>query len=363
MRRVALKIVSVLMIVVLLTGCSSGILKGMKSAGDNIYVTRDSKYEKLAKLASDSARELGFRGTMIIATDEDIIMYCGQGSTDVNGKPVGPTTTYEIGSVSKMITATMTLMLIDQGKLSMDDKITKFFPEYVQAEDVTVADLLHMQSGIPEYVNSKLYFFDKEDYTTMFENDTMTDEIFLRCLYKHDLKFEPKTNTEYSNTNFHLLAMIIEQVEGESFGDVLKREIFDPCGMKHTSAMTVGDVTSVPGPLGYQAFQKGSRGAGDIHSCAEDMIAFDRALFGGKLLSEGSLKLMTDFRGTFYGCGMKYINENAYGHSGSTPAYISQSVIIETEEYGRVYFFASATNYEGIQGFEVTMNAVIEELS
>lgn len=360
MRKTVLKTVSALMIILLLTGCNSGVLKGLKKEDDNYFVSPKTKYEHLAKLTSEKARQTGFSGSMIIATDEDIIMFCGPKTKTVDGKDKDPYTTYEIGSITKTFTAALTLKLIEQGKLSMDDKVTKFFPECTVAENITIADLLHMQSGLPDYANSPSI---RSYLGTMMEDDTMTDEIFLKCLNDHNLSFEPKTNTEYSNTNFHLLAMIIEQVEGESYDKVLKRVILDPCGIKHTSSMTTGDVTSIAGAIGYHPFQKGAGGAGDIHSCAADMIAFDRALFGGKLLSEESMALMKDFRGTFYGCGLMFIDENVYGHSGSTPAYISQNMIFETEEYGNVYFFASISLNDGMQGMGEVSEILAKELT
>ena len=93
------------------------------------------------------------------------------------------------------------------------------------------------------------------------------------------------------------------------------------------------------------------------------MIAFDRALFGGKLLSEESMALMKDFRVTFYGCGLMFIDENVYGHSGSTPAYISQNMIFETEEYGNVYFFASISLNDGMQGMGEVSEILAKELT
>ncbi|MBO4688044.1 MAG: beta-lactamase family protein [Clostridiales bacterium] len=327
----------------------------LKESDDHFFINEDTKYEKLIQAVIQSASVNGYHGVMLLATDEEIILFGAPGAMAIDNTPSDPYTIYEVGSISKTFTAVMVMKLIDQGKMRMDDYLAKYFPEYKAGREITIANLLNMQSGIVDYVNQAEVFFagadrDPEEIIT---TAGLTDEEFLSFLYAQDLQFEPGTKTRYCNTNYHLLALIIEQLTGESFGEAVKREIFDPLGMTHSSAMTVGDETSVPdSTIGYHQFQEGARGAGDIHSCMADMIVFDRALFDGDLISVKSLTRMKDFKDGNYGCGLFPYGEHAYGHSGSVACYGSENVVFETEEFGRVYFIASTADPDCMMGLE-----------
>lgn len=332
--------------------CDSGLLKGLKIEKNNFFVTEDEDCEKLLRWVTASAKEKNYDGSVLIATDDGIILYGGPNAKTTTGDPVDPYTVYEIGSVTKTFTAVEIMKLIEQGKLSLNDKLTDFFPKFKNGKNITIANLLNMQSGIPDYVNDSMTFFKLEninDFEKYYSNDGLSDEEFLDYLYKNKLLFEPGTEVSYSNTNYHLLALIIEKIEGISYSEAIKRDIFDPLGMEHSSATAYGDETSIPDEFagGYHTFQNGSRGAGDIHSCMADLLIFDRALFGGRLVSEDSLKIMMDFKKGEYGCALFPYGEHAYGHSGSVTSYVTQNVVIETESRGKIYFIASTSTVRG----------------
>ena len=330
----------------------------------DFLVNVDPKYKSLIDSAIKAASDSHFQGVMAVATDDDVLLFGSPGAMTIENTSADPYTIYEVGSISKTFTAVMIMKLIDQGKMTMDDKLGKYFPDYKIGRDITIANLLNMQSGIVDYVNRAYIFFqgaerDPEEITT---TPGLTDEEFLSYLYPLELKFEPGTKTEYSNTNYHLLALIIEKITGESFRDAVKKEIFDPLGMEHSSAMTVGDETSLPdSTIGYHQFQEGARGAGDIHSCMADMVAFDRALFDGDLISVKSRTRMKDFKSKDYGCGLYSYGENAYGHQGSVACYTSENVVIETKEYGRIYLIASTSDPDQALKLEKTVSQIISE--
>ena len=364
MRRKILKLTSVLMTAVILSGCQSGVLKGLKKSDENLYINKDKKYEELITIAT----KFDFYGSMIIATDDDVVLYSGGEGKNIDGKPVDPSTTYDIGSNSKTFTAVSIMQLIEQGKVSLDDTLDMYFPEYETGKDITVYNLLHMQSGIPDDINEPDKFWGISDRDEVMEFlktkyfcDNLTDEEYLNALYAAPLMFEPGTQQSYSNTNYHLLAFIIEQVSGMSYCDYLQKNIFDVCGMEHTTSMTIGNETSVPEGFedeleigmvdekGYELQGVTDRGDGGVHSCAADMLAFDRALFGGKLISDSSLQEMMNWD-MDYGCGLYPFsrNEKSYGHSGAYGVYISMNIVYETEEFGRVYLIMLlATNAPG----------------
>lgn len=357
-----------------LSYCDSGLLKGLRIDKDNIFVKEDPAWETLTAYMENTAVNKGFNGSCILATDDEIIFYGGPNAKTTKGDPVDPYTIYEIGSISKTFTAVLIMKLREAGKIDLNDKLTKYFPEYKKGENITIANLLNMQSGIKDYVNNPMSFFSNElsndEFLEMFAKDSLTDESFMDYLCKADFDFEPGTDTDYSNTNYHLLALIIEKIEGMSYADVVKRDIFDPLGMEHSSAVATGDVTSVADEFkGYHSFQKGARGAGDIHSCMADMLIFDKALFGGKLVNEESLGIMRDYKtgksygDGGYGCGLYPYIGKAFGHSGATTSYVSQNVIIETEEFGRVYFIGSSSTVRGVDGFQELLDRVLSNLA
>lgn len=370
MKKTVLKAACVILAVVL-TGCQSGPLKGLKKKENNFYVNPDKKYEKLVDVCQDKARLYGYEGAVMIATDDDIVLFGGPEAKNIEGKPIDPYTTYDIGSCSKIFTAVAIFQLIDKGELSLDDTLDKFFPEYETGKQITIYNTLHMQSGIPDYINNPPAYWEEitidnyEQFYSKICQDGYTDEEFLQNLYKADLLFTPGSKQEYCNTNYVILAMIVEQVSGMPFCDYLQKNVFDVCGMEHTTSMVAGNETSVPtdydlvlsigmvNEKGYYTGYRLERGCGGIHTCMADLIEFDRALFGGKLVSESSLAEMMNYD-MEYGCGLYPLVRKgyAYGHSGSNGAYVSMNMIIDTEEFGRVYFVGSTASSGSIQQAE-----------
>lgn len=293
-------------------------------------------------------------GAYVVATDSDIVyLYCEDSVEKDGTTPVSQDTVYDIASVSKTFTAVAILQLAEQGKLSLDDTLGKYFPEYETGKDITVYDLLHMRTGIPDYMNNPDPFWDISGAEAANQKlsdilqDRTTDEEFLQALYNAPLLSEPGTEYAYSNTNYRLLAFIIEQITGMKYCDYVKKNIFDKCGMKKTTSMAVGDMTYVPGEYnelveygftdenGYPVCPNNCRGDGGIHSCLSDMISFDRALFGGMLLNEKSMEiLLTDEDG--YCCGLSK-DKNGYSHDGSSLTCYAKNKIIGSEEFGNVY--------------------------
>ena len=369
MSKNGLKLLLVLMTVILLIGSSAFAFEGLRETDDNFFVSADPVYEKLINRVKKTSHSNGFTGSILLATEDRIILYGGPKAMTTEGKPVDMYTTYDIGSCSKTFTAVAVFQLVEAGMVSLDDPVTKYFPEYETGRDMTVYHLLHMQSGIADYTNDPEMFWgdackqDMEKFTYMFWNDKLSDEDFLQALYAAPLHYTPGTDSDYSNTNYHLLALIVEQVSGMKFNKYLQEHIFDPCGMHHTTCMTIGDETSVPklfndlfnvgivNESGYAQQPNTERGAGGIHTCTADLWAFDNTLVSGQLISSDPLKEMMHFdKG--YGCGLFSYGKNAYGHSGRNGVYTTQNVIIESEQFGRVYFIASTSTDAGTYGLD-----------
>ena len=317
----------------------------------------EEKYAKLVNLYGGSVCP----GTMVVATDEDTIYLYAENEYEKDGKTLeSQDTVFDMASVSKTFTAVALLQLVEKGKIGLDDTLDKYFPEYETGKKITVYNLLHMNSGIPDYCNNPDPFWNisGEDAANQKLSDIFLDKIsdeeFLQAMYKAPLDFEPGTGYEYSNTNYHLLAFIIEKVSGMKYCDYVKKNIFDKCGMTKTSSMAIGDMTYVPVGYdelvrygftdkdGYPAGPNGYRGDSGIHSCLTDMVKFDRALFGGKLLNKDSMDIMLkDENG--YCCGLMKSN-NGYSHSGSSFTCSTNNRIIESEEFGHIYIITLERN-------------------
>ena len=361
------------------------VTEGLKAEGTALY-NEEEKYKALNEKLKDQLIDASQpKGVAMLATDEDIIMIRSFNSTETDGTtPTNAYTTYEIGSITKSMTATAILQLIEEGKLNLDDTLDKFFPEYKHGDKITICHLLHMQSGIYDNLNetgkiAELKGWDKEDIEKLSEKyikDAFTDEEIVAITSDLDLKFEPGSEYAYSNTGYFLLALMIEQTTGKPYAEYLQEHVFDVCGMEHSSSAAKGDLTSIPydkdeasiAPMvdenGYSVDQKFSRGAGGVHSCAADLLMFDRSLFGGTLLGEDSMAAMFDIDKS-YGCGWTTLDGTDtckhYMHNGRQGSYLSSNAVFDTEEYGRVYFIQLySQSTQSIAGKMITNNNIVK---
>lgn len=227
------------------------------------------------------------------------VLVKGYGSADLELKvPVANDHVFRIGSTTKQFTAAALLKLAEEGKLSIDDRLSKYYPDFPRANDISLKQMLHHTSGLYSYT-------DKEGYMAL---DGMvhrnTDEMmqyFAKMPKTQD--FEPGTSWHYSNTAYFILGAIVEKVEGKPLATVFKDRFFTPLGMNHTALDDETEI--VPGRVeGYAAEGPGKfknagfismtvpGGAGAMRSSASDLIRWNAALFGGKVLKPASFAAM-----------------------------------------------------------------------
>lgn len=310
---------------------------------ENIWFSRKAEYAELVEKLSSFVQNENVRGTLLVATDSDIIWASGSRSKDIDGDIVSPLTTYEIGSVTKSFTATLIMKLDEEGKLSIWDNVTKYFPKYEKAGDMRIFNLLHMSTGIVDDHLQPTIFYgsDWERIEKTYRAGELPDEDFLEHLYKCDLNFVPGENFEYSNTNYKLLAMILEMVTGRTYKDLMYEMIFTPLGMTAASAGTLGDVTSCPETGNYIGETSIAKGSGDIHSNVLDLLKFDRAFFAGEVVGEKSLDTMFQFYP--YGCGWRGFMRYPGGetdlicHGGETISFRCQNYVFCKPGQPRAY--------------------------
>lgn len=333
------------------------ICEGLKKIDTNLFVSEDAKYTDITADLINICSTYKPQGSFLVASDEDIIFIAGLNSFEKDDVTVvNPYTTYQIASLTKQFTAASILKLESEGKLSTSDTLDQYFPKFKQGANITLDEMLHMRSGLVDYYTEYETFFAgaSEDTIEEMYNGIMDNESFLSYLYKTDLKFEPDTQMQYCNTNYILLAMIIENISGLSYDQYVQQNFFDLCDMKNTSSCKVGDLTSKPAiPGGDTKLGKLCRGAGDMHSNVVDLLSWERMLHQGKVIDEKQLNRMFEMK-DHYGYGFMGDDSKNHYHTGGLDSYEAFVGIFETESYGRLYLiqlYASRGNDASINAF------------
>lgn len=249
-------------------------------------------------------------------------------------------TVYRIGSISKTFTAVLTLQLIEKGKLSLDTKIDKYFPQLQNADKISIEMLLRHRSGIFSFTSDK-------EYTSYMEKP-MTHEELMKKISGFDSVFEPDTQMQYSNSNYVVLAYILEKIEGQPFSDLLQSNICKPCSLKQTNYGGKIDTQNneAQSYIYHNKWKSTTEsdmsipsGAGAIVSTAPELNSFLNCLFSGQLISESSLEKMKTLQDR-YGLGMfkyQFDTKSLYGHNGGIDGFKSNAFYIPEENASITY--------------------------
>ncbi len=278
-------------------------------------------------------------GSVVVATDEDVLFAGGFHAKEIDGETwISPFTTYEIGELTQSFTAAAIMQQMQEGNLKGSDTLDKFFPEYPHGSQISVDNLLHMDSGIPDYIGESMKFFagrSAEGYEA-FMNGQMSDEEILSYFYKSELTFEPGEKSRFSNTNYYLLALILEQVTGITYEEYMQAYMFDVCGLEHTTCTETGNITGAPQGTGSNlAMGRCGRGAFDMHSNVCDILMWDRELMAGTLMDKEYLEYMTEAKNG-YACGWSGTGMDTISQYGNTDAFLCANFIVQKEE-GNIY--------------------------
>lgn len=248
-------------------------------------------YRTLSAFFDTTLLRSGFNGSILIARDGAVIYERYQGLSDLRNKQdsITDTTSLHIASTGKTFTAMAVLRLVQENKLALNDTIDKFFPGFPYP-GITVKMLLCHRSGLPNYV----YFVYNSGWD---EKKFATNEDMLQVMYtyKPNKSFSPGKRFSYSNTNYVLLAMIVEKVTGQRFPDYMKQHIFEPLQMKHTYVFTLADTTSAnPSFTGNGTywdfdFLDATYGDKNIYSTPRDLLKWDQALYTDQFINKALL--------------------------------------------------------------------------
>jgi CubicO group peptidase (beta-lactamase class C family) len=280
-----------------------------------------------------------FSGVVLVAKSDKVIYQKAFGLADRTfGIPNTPETKFHIASVSKPITAAAVLLLAERGKLSLDDRVSKFVPDFPNGDRITIEELLTHYSGLGDASSTA-------DYNN-WSRFPQTPASLVEKLAKLPLRTEPGTKYSYSNSNYHLLALIIEKASGLSYGDFLAQNVFKPLGMNSTAHHATDEAIIAGLANGYMpkeaaAFEKppyfdwtSKTGNGSLYTTAADLLKFHRALQHGGLLKPETVIASYGFNRQDRNVGMFWFRREENGHrsvyvGGSSPgfkAYIERFV-------------------------------------
>lgn len=228
----------------------------------------------------------------LVARNGEILFQKGYGMQDLkNHIPVTPETEFRIGSITKQFTAAAILKLQEEGKISVNDKLSKFIPDFPRGDEVTIHHLLTHTSGIHSYTN-------RPDFLSNVEKTIKSSDL-VELIKADPYDFDPGEQWSYNNSGYFILGYIVEQVSGLSYNDFLRVNFFEPLGMHNTGVHYKGI------KLGHEAAgysfsgsdcnlalnwdMSWAGGAGNLYSTVGDLFKWNEGLYNDQVLNESSL--------------------------------------------------------------------------
>jgi CubicO group peptidase (beta-lactamase class C family) len=251
---------------------------------------------------------------------------------------------YAIGSISKQFTVAAVMMLVQDGKMSVDDPVSRWFPELTRAKEITVRNLMSHTSGYEDYA--------PQDYTIPAWTKPTTAQAIVHEWATKPLDFEPGTQYQYSNTNFNIVGLIVEKVSGQPFWSFLKSRVIDPVGLTHTIDLDT-DHDKVE-PVGYFRYALGPlRPAlieapgwyfadGEIAMPVGDLLKWDISVMNESLLQHSSYAAMEtptklkNERDISYGLGLTVGELNGHrvvSHTGEVGGFVASNAVIPDQKF------------------------------
>jgi len=272
---------------------------------------QQSTSAKLARYMQAQVAVNNFSGTVLLQKNGRVLLKKAYGQADYEWHiPNTVDTKFQLASVTKQFTAAAILQLVDRGQLSLDDKLSKFLPDYPKADSISIHQLLSHSSG--------LAMGFKEIALSSISSDSA-----YTAIKKIPYEFSPGSRSAYSNIGYYLLAKIIEKVSGERYAAFLKKNIFDKAGMNNTGVSNNDTIVSKKAKVYYRG-EHGfihnpyinwqiNLGHDGVYSTVEDLARWDHALYGTSVLSaEMKKKMFTPHNSENWGYG--FIINPFYNH-------------------------------------------------
>lgn len=307
----------------------------------------------------------GAGAAVLVARDGQILFERGYGRANIEAEAaITPETQFRIGSVTKQFTAAAILKLAEEGHLSLEDKLAKFFPDYPRGDEVTLHHLLTHTSGIHSYTNKPEFI---GTVTTPVEPAALIDS------FKQDTyDFDPGQRWLYNNSGYFLLGEIVARASGRPYGDYLEETFFAPLGMTATGVHRPD--AEIPHEATGYTYQGGhfepalnwdmsrAGGAGALYSTVRDLFRWNEAIFNGKALSESSLAAAFEPvrtredtepgpKKTGYGYGWalaEFRGTRVIEHGGGLQGFVSQLLRLPEQKFTVVVLVNSAAPPPGV---------------
>jgi CubicO group peptidase (beta-lactamase class C family) len=316
-----------------------------------------SKYEgnvdeKLSQYLEDKGED--FQGTVLVAKGNDIVFEKSFGWADKKRKVKNENSTqYQIGSITKSITATAILLLEEKGKLKTSDPLAKYLPDFPNGKEITLHHLLTHTSGIYNYTSGE--FVQKKK---------VTPEKIVSWFAEKKPEFSPGEDFSYSNSNYILLGMVIEKVSGMKYEKFIEENITKPIELEHTTAVRE-EATKLA--IGYKGDTKDTfidnsvpYAAGMVISTANDLFKYSRTIHQGEILSDQSrTKLFKPERSDYaYGwVTSEVLGEDMHMHNGGINGFRSIMTYYPESEY--TIIILSNNVYYNVDSMSLDLSAIL----
>ena len=293
---------------------------------------------ELNRLAQAYATLDKFSGSVLVARGEQVLLRQGYGLANrEHSAPNTPATAFRIGSLTKTFTAIAVMQQVERGRLALDDTVSRCLPDYPNGSRITLRHLLSNTSGIPDYIAMPRY-------ETLARQQVTAPEL-LALFQDEPLLFEPGTDFSYSNSGWVLLGIILEQITGQPYEQIMHQDIFDRLGM--TRSGYTWETPVIPQRAdGYidtgDTIQRAKlidettmHAAGGLYSTADDLFRWARGFITHRLLTPESLQQMRAAAWEQYGCGLelhRLHGRATIGHSGGLPGYLSAFVYFPDDD-------------------------------
>jgi len=280
-----------------------------------------------------------FMGTVLVAKGDQVLFSKGYGSANLEWDiPNTPTTKFRLGSVTKQFTAACILLLEERGKLSIDDLVSKYMPDAAEAwKGITVKHLLTHTSGIPSFTGFPNYReLEKKAHTALELVAVFRDK---------PLEFQPGEKWNYSNSGYLLLGHLVEKISGQSYAEFVKQNVFNKLDMNDSGMDSNSTVIPrrasgyTPSGIGIEnsgyIHMSVPHGAGALYSTTEDLLRWQRSLYGGRLLKPESLAKMTTVEKNDYALGVGVNESNGHrriSHGGGIEGFNTMLAYYPKEE-------------------------------
>ena len=292
-----------------------------------------------------------FNGSALVAKEGEVILNKGYGYRDAEKRVLNDShSIYLLGSVTKQFTSAVILKLQSENKLSVSDKLNKYFPDYPKGDSITIQELLSHTSGIYNYTNDENFM--KNEITNPKTRGQM-----MALFENKPLDFSPGTSWSYSNSGYSMLGYIIEKVAKTSYEQAVWKSIFSPLQMSH-SGFDFKDLKSPEKTVGYLALNSKdtvlapivdstiSFSAGAIYSTTGDLYRWSQALENNTILTESQQKeAYTPVKNNYgYGWMIDSIDgKRRVAHGGGIPGYITMLSRVPTDDV-TIILLSNASN-------------------